>query len=383
MGHYDEIRPYYDSEVNHVLNGLFTQDIIQKILLHFYPNANMDELIGKLSKISSINEFQSHIIQPLVKMTIDKSINNFTCKGIENLQKDKSYLFISNHRDIILDSALINMLLHTNGFGTTEIAIGSNLLIYPWIVDIVKLNRSFVVNRNVPIKEMYNYSLLLSSYIRYTLLEKKTSIWIAQREGRTKDGDDRTQPSLLKMLSISGDDNIFDNISKLNIVPISISYEYEPCDIYKTKVAYFASQNQKYEKTKGDDIESMRLGIANQKGNVNITFCKPLIEGEELNILKKSGSINEGLKELAKIIDSQIHSNFNLNPNNYIASDLINNQNTYSQHYTEEEKEKFSDYVNKQINLLEIEDKVALKNIFLKIYENPLVNYLATKKITI
>ena len=319
---FESIRPYEDHEIQMVFSRLKGEQSFLNLLGFLYPHIPPLALMDKVTKITSIRQFQEEIISAYVRGVIESTTKGVTVEGLENLDPKESYLFISNHRDIVLDPAILNVLLVENGFNTTEIAIGDNLLIFPWITDLVKLNRTFIVNRNLPAKQMMESSRRLSSYIRYTLNKKKHSIWIAQREGRSKDGNDRTQVSLLKMLNISGEQSIPENFKELRLVPVSISYEYDPCDYLKAFEFYKKQVDPDYQKTQNDDLRHMGTGLRGRKGRVHFSFGEPV--GEEIYVIDALTVKNDQFAALADMIDQHVHKNYHLWPGNYIAWDLVN-----------------------------------------------------------
>ncbi|NLX73498.1 MAG: glycerol acyltransferase [Bacteroidales bacterium] len=377
MGHkqqlnFESIRPYEDHEVQTVFNRLKNEESFLKLIGFLYPDSPPTLFLDSLKNVSTIRQFQEEVISAYVIDIIDKTTNGVSVEGLDNLNQDVAHLFISNHRDIILDPAILNVLLFKNGANTTEIAIGDNLLIYPWITDLVKLNRTFIVKRNLPLKQMLESSRLLSQYIRYTLTEKKHSIWIAQREGRSKDGNDRTQVSLLKMLNISGQESIMKNFKQLNIVPVSISYEFDPCDYLKAKEFQLKRDDPNYQKTKDDDLMHMGTGLRGRKGRVHFAFGKPL--QEELNPIDALTVKNDQFSALAEIIDSHVHQNYKLWPSNYIAWDIFNNSCQYSDKYSDEEKAIFLEYVEDHISRIPEMDRDFIFNSLMEMYANPLEN---------
>lgn len=375
---FDAIRPYNDSEVVEIIGRLITEEAFIRFSQQLFPGFSKEMIVKALSEVKTIKEFQSNFIVRLAQHIIDHTTKGITINGLENLDPKESYLFISDHRDIILDSALLNVMLHNNGFETTEIAIGSNLLIQPWISDLVKLNKSFVVQRNVSVREMLTSSKQLSSYIEYALNTKKSSVWIAQREGRTKDGDDRTQQSLLKMLQMGGGKSSFSEYFKgLRIVPVAISYEYEPCDGMKTIELYKKETDEGFKKTPKDDLRSMIKGMVNEKGRVNFVIGKPI--SEMLDVIEEMDDCRDKYKALADLIDYRIHKNFKLWPDNYIAYDTINNTKEFKHKYTAEEKDLFIKHMEKKISS-EDGDIDRLHQIFLEIYANPVKNRLELSK---
>jgi 1-acyl-sn-glycerol-3-phosphate acyltransferase len=325
--------------------------------------------------MDKIQQFQAEVISTYVKVIIKDTTNGIIVKGLEKINPKNQHLYISNHRDILLDPAILQVIFFDNNYETTEIAIGDNLLIYPWIEDIVKLNKTFIVNRNIPKKQALTSLSRLSLYIRYTLTKKKSSIWIAQREGRSKDGNDRTQISLLKMLNISGSKSLIQNFKELKIIPLAISYEYDPCDYLKAIELLMKSKNQNYKKTKEDDLTHMKTGLCGQKGGVHYYFGNPL--NDDLQAIKNINTRNEQLNTIAELIDTQIHTNYNLWQTNYIAYDIATNSTEYTKKYTNTEKSNFIQYLNNQIkkcNLNDPEDIDFTKKTILDMYANPVIN---------
>lgn len=373
---YDSIRPYNDNEVAGVINKLLSEESFIKFTQKLLPAYSKEMIISQLSKVKTVEDFQINFIVKIAKYIIDNTTKGVTIDGLENLNSDESYLFISDHRDIVLDSALLNVLLVENGFKTTEIAIGSNLLIQPWIEDFVKLNKSFVVKRNASIRKMIANARELSAYIRYSLNDKKSSIWLAQREGRTKDGNDRTQHSLLKMLQMNMNKDFVGNFSKLKIVPVAISYEYEPCDYMKTKELYLRSTDEGFTKKPIDDLRSMVNGMVNEKGRVHFNIGHPIVD-----VLEKINSIEgiDKIKALADVIDYRIHKKYKLWPDNYIAYDMRNKSDKFSDKYNSEEKNLFIKHMNKKLESIS-GDRDTLEQIFLNIYSNPVKNRLELTK---
>lgn len=369
---FESIRPYEDHEIQTVFNRLKNEQSFLTLLGFLYPHLPATHFMDKLMHMTSIQQFQKEVISAYVKEVINATTKGVTLEGLDKLDPAASYLFISNHRDIVLDPAILNVLLVENGFNTTEIAIGDNLLIFPWITDLVKLNRTFIVKRNLPVKQMMESSRMLSSYIRYTLNTKKHSIWIAQREGRSKDGNDRTQVSLLKMLNISGENALIDNFKALRIVPVSISYEYDPCDYLKALEFQQKRDNPNYQKTKDDDLRHMGTGLRGRKGRVHFSFGQPLIE--ELDPISALTVKNDQYTALAEVIDKHVHKNYRLWPGNYIAWDILNGFDEHRSHYSEAEKSVFLEYINDHVNRARGGDKEFIFHTLLEMYANPLAN---------
>lgn len=370
---FDEIRPYYDHEVNEVLQKLTSEPSFIRILGYLYPEWDINYFKKLIQNIHTIDDFQRQMVYEAIARVVKMTTDGLSFDGLENLDKTKSYIYISNHRDIILDSALLNFIIYGQGFNTTEVAIGDNLLISKVVEDLVKLNRNFVVHRNVPTRQLYQYSLRLSAYIHHTLKDKNTSVWIAQKEGRTKDGNDKTQSGLLKMFGIASQDDFVTTYSSLNIVPVSISYEYEPCDNLKAAQLYKKQHNLPLNKTQQEDRENMIAGVTEPKGRIHFSLGKPI--KDELYQLKEIPVKNDQIKALASIIDQSIYKNYKLWPNNYIAFDLLYKTDQFKNEYSSQEKENFEKYIYNRINKVSGEQE-DLAGYMLQIYANPVKNFL-------
>ena len=369
---FDSIRPYKDEEIHEVFERLINEVSFLELIKFLYPNFSTNQFLKKLLSIQSVNQFQTEVIYPYVKEVLRTTTKGITHSGIDRLDANKHYLFISNHRDIVLDSAILNILMVENKFNTTEIAIGDNLLIYPWITDLVKLNKSFIVQRNLPVRQMMESTQRLSAYIRETLTNRNQSIWIAQREGRSKDGDDRTQVSLLKMLNMSGKGNFADNFGEINIVPVSISYEYDPCDYLKAFEFQMKRDQPEYKKSQADDLKHMGAGLRGRKGRVHFGFGTPI--NTELNALESMAK-NDRLQGLAELIDTQIHNNYKFHPGNFIADDLFTDHQRHVDKYTDEDKSTFLAYLDEHLSRIDGGDKQFLHNTLLEMYANPVKNF--------
>jgi glycerol-3-phosphate O-acyltransferase len=375
MHNFDDIRPYRNEEFPTVVARLLDDPEFDRAVLRnlFKDEVELAQLKALMRKIKTIEVFQDQIIVPLIQRILASSSNGLTIKGLEDLDKNQRYLYISNHRDIILDSALLNVEMHASGFSPTEIAIGSNLLVYPWINDLVRINRSFIVKRNIPVKQMLTASKLLSQYIRLMITKGSDSIWIAQREGRAKDGNDITQPALLKMLNMSNSAAFYEGFKELKIVPMAISYEIEPCGNEKVAELKKRQTDPFFQKTEKDDLLSMVSGLKNQKGQIHIQFGKQIDE-EILHRIAHEPGMNERMKLLAEHIDKEIYRNYKLFPNNYIAYDMFYKTSKYSTKYSETEKDSFIRLTHQRLQLVneDIEDSMEL---WLKMYAAPVHNY--------
>ncbi len=371
---FDEIRPYRDEEVPEIMGRLLVDPVFARVLKNlFVEESKIQEIREAMISTQNVESFQLRFMVPFLENIIKLSISELTVGGLEYLEKDKSYLFISNHRDIVLDSALLNVEIYKFGFKPTEIAIGSNLLIYPWIEDVSRVNRSFIVKRNIPVRQMLKSSHVLSEYIRQTVTTNGNSIWIAQREGRSKDGLDLTSPALLKMLNMSNTKKFVRGFQALTIVPMAISYEIEPCGNEKVAELLKRQADPDFHKTEKDDLLSMVSGLKNQKGRVHIQFGSP-IKKNALKSLSKEGNINDRLKRLADFIDLQIYKNYRLYPNNYIAYDLYYNCNTYMDQYTFEEQKSFIELTHQRLRLVD-EDREEAMQLWLKMYSTPVFSF--------
>lgn len=374
---FDDIRPFNDSEVNHYLKLLISDEKFQDILQFVFKDPSVIEKVKTaLMQVHSVRDLQFGFIYQVVKeLILDKSTDGLTSSGIENLDKHSSYLFISNHRDIVLDSALMNYLIVREGMNTTQIAIGNNLLIEKWIELIVKLNRAFVVRRNLPARELLLASKKLSEYIRREITRENNSIWIAQREGRTKDGFDKTQPALLKMLNLSNHHSLAAGFCELQIVPLSISYEIEPCGFSKVAELY-KKQTEGFEKTQEDDLRSMGEGLVRPKGHVHFGFGKPF--SAQIDLLNPEEPVADQIEKLARLIDERIYTNFKLYPNNYIAEDILNNSSSNKDFYTSDQYKKFVSMLDEAVRTIPGDEK-TVRNMYLQMYINPLLNRRKTQ----
>ena len=321
VNNFEDIRPYTDSEVKPAIERILKEPLLYDVMAYVYPDLSRVDIHDMLSEISTVTEFQEEISGPAFKELAQRTTSGLTFTGMNELEKGQAYLFLSNHRDIVLDSALLNVSLLEKGFETTQIAIGSNLLKNPIIKDIVRLNKNFIVNRDINPREVLASSQVLSTYIRNTLEKNNTSIWIAHREGRSKDGDDRTAGALLKMLTMSGEDSLEKSLKSLNIRPMVVSYENDPCDIMKAAEIMSKQVNGTYEKHPLEDYKSMMTGLKGHKGRVNISLCPSI--NPKLKELKKIENKNDKIKELAAHIDSEMHKHYKLWPSNFIAYDLL------------------------------------------------------------
>lgn len=370
---FDEIRPLNSSELPAAFDELMKNETIRSFVHQIFPKIPLEHIENQLQQVKTSYEFQKLFIYPAIDLFHKKVTNGISFSGLENLDKKKAYLFITNHRDIVLDSAFLNYILMQNQFNTTEIAIGDNLLIKDWIKTFVRINRSFIIQRNAPIRQMVEILNRQSAYIRQTIVERNQSIWIAQREGRAKDSNDTTQESILKMFALNGTKSFNENLQELHICPIAISYEYDPCDYLKAKEFQQKRDNRNFKKTQADDLENMNIGINGYKGKVHFHFC-----GEITNkIAQIKGNKNEQAEQIAKLIDKNIHANYSIYGCNKIAYDLLLQTKKYENEYSTEEKQEFEVFLNKKIESIKLESKDIdfLRTKLLEMYANVLINY--------
>jgi hypothetical protein len=382
VNNFDEIRPYSDAELREAVVRLLDEPLLVKMMKWVYPGLSKFEIQKMFRDIKSVQQFQEEIGAPAMKVITQMTTSGLSFSNVEYIHRNQAYLFISNHRDIILDSALLNVSLMERGFDTTEIAIGDNLLKTPLVRDLVRSNKNFVVNRDVNAREIFYYSLRLSNYIRQTISERKTSIWIAQREGRSKDGDDRTSTGLLKMFAMSGENSIEDALLDLHIVPMCVSYEYDPCDILKTHELLHIRFFGKYEKKKGEDFHSMLTGLTGHKGRVNIAVGREMTEAiENMRFISNK---NEKIRSLGEAIDEEMHGIYKLWPTNYIAYDLLNGTKDYKEHYSNIQRIAFLNYIRGHVLKIALNRKKSglpsenlnstTREILLNMYANPVMN---------
>lgn len=375
---FDDIAPLYDHEVKQAIQDILVDPGFQHAVKYIMPEIDWAEFSAEMSKYATKKEFQSRMIYPVIKALGMRVSSSMKLDNWESIDRSVEHLFLSNHRDIVLDAGLLNILRHEKGFETTEIAIGDNLLIHPWIDKLVRLNKSFIVRRGLSIKERLIASKHMSEYIHYAISEKKESVWIAQREGRAKNSDDRTQDSLLKMLALYPEDKSFiESLKELNLIPLSISYEYDPCDYLKAKEFQQKRDNPDFKKTQRDDLLNMEIGILGKKGNVVFRFGN-CINNELDKITEPDKRLQPEIA--AQIIDKEIHRNYEIFPCNYIAYDLFYKETRFEDKYTSDQLEEFKVYLDKQIKKIDLDyiDYDFVWDKMLEMYSNTLKNYLTT-----
>lgn len=367
---FDDMRPYYDEEIPAAMQRIIEHPSFPLLSSYVYPELKLDEVKAKLLSFRKVLDFQYDVMRHFNEQVIARSITEFSYGGVEKLDPSRRYLFVSNHRDIVLDSSLLQYALFLNGHESTEITFGANLMQGQLIIDIGKSNKMFRVERaGVTPRDFYNSSLHLSEYIRHTIVDNHQSVWIAQRNGRTKDGVDRTDQGLIKMFGMSRTDDRVASLAELNIVPVSVSYEWEPCDELKALELYATKNGGTYIKKPGEDLNSILTGLMQPKGRVHIEFCDP-VTSEDLEAFSDVPNV-QFHRSVASLLDRRICPIFQLNPNNYIAYDLRYGSSKYVDRYTDAQLVAFDDRLE-SLNRYETADVELLKDIFLSIYSNPI-----------
>ncbi len=379
-----DICPIQDKDFHNEMSMLVNEPMFRHIVKMIAPDYSFTKIRLLLLSLNSKQEFQTKVMKPVVEGLLKKTSQGLTFSGQENLVKDVPNTFITNHRDIVLDSAQLSYLMLENGMDTCEIAIGNNLLIYNWITRLVRLNKCFVVKRNLGRLQTMAAAIQLSRYIHFVLTQRKDSVWIAQREGRCKDGNDRTQESLLKMLTYGNREVPFvESLKELNIAPIAISYEYDPNDRLKAREYLLKSKNPNYKKTQEDDLESMKIGIMENKGHIHYAFT-PCIN-ERLEKIPADLDRLLMVQRICNIIDHAIHANYKIFKTNYIAHDLLFDNKDFAEHYTSQDEKEFRDYLNGQLDRIDdipvnASDRNYMLKYMLQMYSNPLTNQLEAKE---
>lgn len=377
---FKDIAPFDDNEVQEVIKRLVKEPGFEHAVRFVMPDVDYEKFCQKLVSIKTKHDFQISAIVPFLDGVIDLTTDGLSVSGIEGPHEKDAYTFISNHRDIVLDAAFLNYLLAKHDIPTTEIAIGDNLLIFDWIEDLVRLNKSFIVRRGLKMTQALEASKHLSAYIRYAITEKHQSVWIAQREGRAKDSNDVTQESLLKMLGqLSGDGSLLENILALNIAPLSITYEFDPNDYLKAREFLLRRRDPEFKKTQRDDLFSMETGLLGYKGHVHYTFNKCI--NPAIANLTDVADRNELLHRIREAIDRSIHAGYEIFKINYIAYDQLNDTDRFANHYDFDDIVDFDNYISSQLDKVDVdnitdEEELFMREMMLHMYANPLTNKL-------
>lgn len=377
---FSDIAPYSDEEFPAKVEHLVKEPQFENVIKYAMPGVDYSQFAAQLLTVKDRKSFQRQVILPFLERLASTTTDGITIGGLQNLNRDKSYTFMSNHRDIVLDASFLNYSFINNGFPTSEIAIGNNLLIYDWITDLVKLNKSFIVKRNLRMTQALEAAHQLSAYIHYAINEKKESVWIAQREGRAKDSNDITQESLVKMLGLEGGGSLKDNLLWVHIVPVAISYEFDPNDYLKATEFLMRRRNPEFKKSQHDDLLSMETGIMQYKGRVHFQVGE-CIDAQQQQ-LPDDMDRAEYIKCVCSMIDNSIHSNYKIYPINFIAFDEVNDTDRFKDYYTEEDHRRVNEYITNQLNKVEVDDITSeemtyMRRLILNMYANPLINKLS------
>ncbi len=374
---FDRIRPFNPEELPEVYERLIADPQFRAVAEYVFKGVPFDMLAAKMRRCTTNLEFQKAFCYNFLKELLSKASTGCDI-NVDNVDVSRRYTFVSNHRDIVLDSALLDVLLIDAGFDTTcEIAIGDNLLAAPWIKDLVRVNKSFIVERSAGIREMLSNSKRMSDYMHYVIAEKHDNIWIAQREGRAKDSNDRTQPSILKMMAMGGEGSVVERLKQLHIVPLAISYEYDPCDYLKAAEFQLKRDLEGWKKTKADDVMSMKTGIMGYKGAIHY-HCAPCMD-DFLDALPEDTPKGDIFDIVAREMDRRIHLGYRLYAINHIAADLLAGNAARAEHYTAEEKARFEEYIASRLALIDIpnKDEAFLRERILTMYAYPAINQQA------
>lgn len=376
---FDEIRPYAPEELPAVFDELIADPAFKTVIGTIMPDMPYEAFARELHACTTNLEVQTKLCYPLLRMLVEKFSDglSFDASSLPDKQ-EKRYTFVSNHRDIILDSAFLSIQMMEQQFPTTvEIAIGDNLLITPWIKRLVRVTKSFIVQRALTMRQMLLSSARLSRYMHFAIQEKRENIWIAQREGRAKDSDDRTQDSVLKMMAMGGEGSVTERLKALHIVPTSISYEYDPCDYLKAREFQMKRDVPDFRKSQQDDLDNMRTGLFGYKGRIHFQTGECL-DGW-LDTLDPNTPKTKIFTQIAHRIDREIHRNYRLYPGNYVAADLLRQTGEFADRYTAAEAERFETYLQGQLNKIEMEhpDREFLRERLLTMYANPALNHRA------
>ncbi|MDR3267526.1 MAG: 1-acyl-sn-glycerol-3-phosphate acyltransferase [Tannerella sp.] len=378
---FDDIRPLNDEEVSIAIEELVASGDFRKAVNYLLPNLDWEAFSQQMRLCKTKEQFKSTFSYDAVITVAKQSAFSLTISGRSRLPKEHvACTFISNHRDIVLDAAFLNVLLYDVGHGLTQVAIGDNLLIYSWIRTFVRLNNCFIVKRDVSVRQMLETSRKLSAYIHHTIHETKESVWIAQREGRAKDSNDFTQNGVLKMLNMGGgEEDILSNLMSLNIVPIAISYEFDPCDYLKAQEFQLKRDNPLFVKSKRDDLLNMEVGILQNKGRVHFTIASPV--NPALTTLDPAMEKNKLISAIASVIDREIYAHYRFYPCNYAAYDMLYQTLRFRTNYDQRDKKLFEAYLQQQLDKIRIPDKdeTFLRVKLLEMYSNPLKNHLENK----
>lgn len=378
---FSDIAPYDDSEFHKKMEALVKEPGFIHAVNYTMPKDDVPALIEELLKIDNKYDFQHQVMYPFLEMLAKTTTAGISLGGAKYYNPALNYVFITNHRDIVLDASFLNLAFIRRGIPTSEVAIGNNLLIYDWITDLVRLNKSFIVKRNTGVREGYLAAKKLSAYIHHTILGKHESVWIAQREGRAKDSSDHTQESLIKMLAMGGEGPFIERIKEINLMPVSISYEYDPNDYLKAKEFLMRRRDPNFKKSQRDDLFSMETGLLQFKGHVHFQLTPRI--NTKLDQIGDLGDNNVAAKYVGCLIDQAIHRSYEIFPINYVAFDMLHNTERFKRKYTCEQEEEAKEYFHRQLSKADVpdlteEERNYMLEMMLVMYSNPLKNKLRT-----
>lgn len=378
---FDDIRPYDDHQFREKISALVREPGFEHAVRYVMPDVDYNDFVAKLITVESQMDFQVKVMGPFLEMLVARTTSGLSMDGFENYAVGTPHVFITNHRDIVLDASFLNLCFIRHKLPLTQVAIGNNLLIFEWITDLVKLNRSFIVKRDTSIKEALAAAQHLSAYIHHTITQSNESVWIAQRQGRAKDSNDLTQESVIKMLSLAGGKDAKGNLVELNMMPVAISYEYDPNDYLKVREFLMRRRDPDFKKSQRDDLLSMETGLLTFKGHVHFHL------GECINTVLGADAAtgrSEVVHKACEILDRSIHCGYRIYPCNYIAYDEVNGDKAYASHYTIDDVAAFDAYIDRQLAKVDVPDitddeRVFMRQTMLMMYANPLKNQLAAK----
>ena len=376
---FSDIAPYDDSEFHERMEKLVKEPGFLHVVNYTMPPSDVPALIEELLKIDNKYDFQHHVMFPFLEMLAKTTTDGITLGGVKYLNPSLNYTYITNHRDIVLDTSFLNLAFLRRGFPTSEVAIGNNLLIFDWITELVRLNKSFIVKRNTGLREGLESAKKLSAYIHHCILEKHESVWIAQREGRSKDSSDRTQESLIKMLGYAGEGSFMERLREINLMPVSISYEFDPNDYLKAREFLLKKRDPEFKKSQRDDLFSMETGLLQFKGKVHFQITPRI--NSKLDEIGDFQHNNKAAHHVCLLIDQAIHRSYEIFEINYVAFDILHNEERFARKYTPEKKEEIIEYFNKQLDKVDLpdittEEREYMWQIMLTMYANPLKNKL-------
>lgn len=378
-----DIAPYRQDQFKEKLRSLVKEPAFEHAIKFAIPNVNYDVFVSHLMSIETQDEFQRTIVGNFLEHLVERTTDGLTVSGLENIAPGQAYTFISNHRDIVLDASFLNLCMMRHDKPLTQVAIGNNLLIFDWIADLVKLNRSFIVKRNTGVREALMAAKQLSSYIHFAINSLRESVWIAQREGRAKDSNDQTQEALIKMISLAGDGTVLDNVLTTHLLPVSISYEYDPNDYLKAREFLLKRRDPDFKKSQRDDLFSMETGLLQYKGRVHFTIGE-CIDDQLAAATADPDDRNAVVHTACQLIDRSIYRGYKLFPCNYIAVDRLDGDSRYADRYDARDVEAFDSYLNRQLDKVDVpditdEERQYMRDAILEMYANPLRNQVSAR----